>query len=82
MRFQCLLLSALTTPTHISLHRVLHDNPLSVQRDFFLSLKKNAFSLLFTFSYQSTEALDSKAKQKQTHEAKVRPPWKGAVHVD
>lgn len=54
-------------PARVSFNHVLHDNPLSVQQYVFLSLKKNTFSLLFVFSYQSSEAFDSKAKEKAKH---------------
>lgn len=39
----------------------------------FLSLKETTFSLLFTFSYQSTEAFDSKAKQKANTWGQIMP---------
>lgn len=57
-------------PTHVSLKHILQDNPLSIQH-YFLSLKKATFSFLFTFSYQSTEASDSKAKQKAHTEGQI-----------
>ena len=70
---------------HFSLYHILHDNLWSVQHYFFF-FKPEEKHILFSsslLSYQSTEAFDSKAKQKANTGGQIMPSVeRSCVSVD